>query len=177
MRDALLGRLGQDLDFATDARPEQVALVKGWADAWWEVGIAFGTVGARKGDVVVEVTTYRDEVYRSDSRKPEVSYGRSLEEDLRRRDFTVNAMAVTVPGKDLRRPVRRAGRPGRAGCCARPGRPEDSFGDDPLRMLRAARFAAQLGFAVDPEVVAAMTAMATGSTSSPPSGSATSWPS
>ncbi|MGH8835702.1 MAG: CCA tRNA nucleotidyltransferase [Actinomycetes bacterium] len=160
VRDARLGRLGQDLDFATDARPEEVlALVKGWADAWWEVGIAFGTVGARKGDVVVEVTTYRDEVYRSDSRKPEVSYGRSLDEDLRRRDLTVNAMAVTVPGKEFVDPFGGLADLA-AGLLRTPGRPEDSFDDDPLRMLRVARFAAQLGFAVDPAVEAAMTAMA-----------------
>jgi len=160
VRDALLGRLGQDLDFATDARPEEVlALVKGWADTWWEVGIAFGTVGARKGDVVVEVTTYRDEVYRSDSRKPEVSYGRSLDEDLRRRDLTVNAMAVTVPGKEFVDPFGGLADLA-AGLLRTPGRPEDSFDDDPLRMLRVARFAAQLGFAVDPAVEAAMTGMA-----------------
>jgi poly(A) polymerase len=160
VRDALLGRLGQDLDFATDARPEEVlALVKGWADAWWEVGIAFGTVGARKDDVVVEVTTYRDEVYRADSRKPEVSYGRSLDEDLRRRDLTVNAMAVTVPGKEFVDPFGGLADLA-AGLLRTPGRPEDSFDDDPLRMLRVARFAAQLGFAVDPAAVAAMTAMA-----------------
>ena len=136
-----------------------MALVKGWADAWWEVGIAFGTVGARKGDVVVEVTTYRDEVYHSDSRKPEVSYGHSLEEDLRRRDLTVNAMAVTVPGKEFVDPFGGLADLA-AGLLRTPGRPEDSFDDDPLRMLRVARFAAQLGFAVDPAVEAAMTAMA-----------------
>jgi poly(A) polymerase len=160
VRDALLGRLGQDLDFATDARPEQVVeLVKGWADAWWEVGIAFGTVGARKGEVVIEVTTYRDEVYRSQSRKPEVTYGESLEEDLRRRDLSVNAMAVTVPGKEFVDPF--GGLEDlAAGLLRTPGRPEDSFADDPLRMMRVARFAAQLGFTVDPAVVEAMTAMA-----------------
>jgi poly(A) polymerase len=160
VRDALLGRLGQDLDFATDARPEQVVpLLKEWGDAWWEVGIAYGTVGARKGDIVVEVTTYRDEVYRSDSRKPAVSYGDSLEEDLRRRDLTVNAMAVAVPGKQFVDPF--GGLEDLAGRVLRtPGRPEDSFSDDPLRMMRVARFVAQLGFTVDPAVVAAMTAMA-----------------
>jgi poly(A) polymerase len=160
VRDALLGRLGHDLDFATDARPEQVVpLVKAWADAWWEVGIAFGTVGARKGDLVVEITTYRAEVYRADSRKPQVSYGDSLVEDLRRRDLSVNAMAVTLPDKSFVDPFG-----GLTDLTARvlrtPGRPEDSFADDPLRMMRVARFAAQLGFAVDPAVVEAMTAMA-----------------
>ena len=160
VRDALLGRLGQDLDFTTDARPEQVVpLVKGWADAWWEIGIAYGTVGARKGDLVIEVTTYRAEVYRPDSRKPEVTYGTSLEDDLGRRDLTVNAMAVTLPDKAFVDPF--GGLEDLAARVLRtPGRPEDSFSDDPLRMLRVARFAAQLGFAVDPAVVAAMREMA-----------------
>ncbi len=168
VRDALLGRLGNDLDFTTDARPEDVLkIVRPWADAVWEVGIAFGTVGcqkdARVGDAdhrfQVEVTTYRSEAYDRTSRKPEVSYGDSIEEDLVRRDFTVNAMAVALPEKefidphggikDLSERVLRT-----------PGAPEDSFSDDPLRMMRAARFAAQLDFEVAPEVVAAMTAMA-----------------
>ena len=100
---------------------------------------------------MVEVTTYRAEVYRSDSRKPEVSYGDSLDEDLRRRDFTVNAMAVTLPGKEFVDPYGGLADLA-AGLLRTPGRPEDSFDDDPLRMLRAARFAAQLGFAVDPAV-------------------------
>ena len=147
VRDALLGRLGDDLDFTTDARPERGARARrGWADAVWDVGIAFGTVGARKGDFVLEITTYRAEATTATSRKPEVTYGDTLEDDLVRRDFTVNAMAVALPGPDVRRPVRRAGRPRRAACCARRAAPEESFGDDPLRMMRAARFAAQLGF-------------------------------
>ncbi|MCY7372638.1 MAG: CCA tRNA nucleotidyltransferase [Spirochaetaceae bacterium] len=160
VRDALLGRLGQDLDFATDARPEQIlVLLQGWADAWWEVGIAFGTVGARKGDWILEVTTYRDEVYRAASRKPEVTFGDTLEGDLLRRDLTVNAMAVTLPDKVFVDPF--GGLDDLAAQVLRtPGRPEDSFDDDPLRMMRVARFAAQLGFAVDPAVVAAMTEMA-----------------
>ncbi len=160
VRDALLGRLGQDLDFATDASPEQARdLLRDWADAWWEVGIAWGTVGARKGDVIIEVTTYRDEVYRRNSRKPEVRYGHSLEEDLRRRDLSVNAMAVLLPEKRFVDPF--GGLDDLAARMLRtPGRPEDSFSDDPLRMMRVARFAAQLGFAVDPAVVAAMTGMA-----------------
>lgn len=168
VRDALLGRLGNDLDFTTDARPEDVLkIVRPWADAVWEVGIAFGTVGcqkdARVGDAdhrfQIEVTTYRSEAYDRTSRKPEVSYGDSIEEDLVRRDFTVNAMAVALPEKefidphggisDLSERVLRT-----------PGTPEDSFSDDPLRMMRAARFAAQLDFEVAPEVVAAMKAMA-----------------
>src|SRR5256714_3105347 len=98
VRDALLGRLGDDLDFTTDARPEEVtALVRGWADARWDTGIMFGTVGVQKAGLRLEITTYRAEVYRSDSRNPEVTFGDSLAGDLRRRDFTVNAMAVALP--------------------------------------------------------------------------------
>ncbi|MFD5785856.1 CCA tRNA nucleotidyltransferase [Streptomyces sp. NPDC087866] len=160
VRDALLGRLGNDLDFTTDARPEDVLkIVRPWADSVWEVGIAFGTVGAQKNGYQIEVTTYRSEAYDRNSRKPEVSYGDSIEDDLVRRDFTVNAMAVALPEKefidphggleDLSERVLRT-----------PGTPEESFSDDPLRMLRAARFAAQLDFQVAPEVVTAMTEMA-----------------
>jgi poly(A) polymerase len=168
VRDALLGRLGNDLDFTTDARPEDVLkIVRPWADATWEVGIAFGTVGAQKdarvGDAVqrfhIEVTTHRSEAYDRTSRKPEVSYGDSIEEDLVRRDFTVNAMAVALPEKDFIDP-----HGGLADLAARvlrtPGTPEESFSDDPLRMMRAARFAAQLDFEVAPEVVTAMNEMA-----------------
>jgi len=160
VRDLLLGREAPDVDLTTDARPEVVRdLVKGWADAWWEVGIAFGTVGARKGEHVIEITTYRDEVYRDDSRKPEVTYGDTLDGDLRRRDFTVNAMAVVLPAATFVDPYRGLDDLA-AGRLRTPARPEDSFSDDPLRMLRAARFAAQLGLQVDPAVVEAMTAMA-----------------
>ncbi|MEV0400636.1 CCA tRNA nucleotidyltransferase [Actinoallomurus sp. NPDC050550] len=160
VRDALLGRPVNDIDFATDAHPDRVLeIVKGWADAVWTIGIEYGTIGLRKGDLQLEITTYRSESYDRDSRKPEVTYGTSLEGDLARRDFAVNAMAARLPGHefvdpfgglhDLKLKVIRT-----------PGRPEDSFGDDPLRMLRAARFAAQLGFSVAPETVAAMKAMA-----------------
>ncbi|MEZ0023495.1 poly(A) polymerase [Kitasatospora sp. MAP12-15] len=164
VRDALLGRLGNDLDFTTDARPKQVLkLVNGWADAVWDVGIAFGTVGARKdttdGSFLIEITTYRSEAYDRTSRKPEVTYGDTIDQDLVRRDFTVNAMAVDLPGRgfvdphhgldDLEARVLRT-----------PATPEESFSDDPLRMMRAARFAAQLDFTPAPEVIAAMTAMA-----------------
>ncbi|MGC0415347.1 CCA tRNA nucleotidyltransferase [Embleya sp. AB8] len=165
VRDALLGRLGNDLDFTTDARPEQVlAIVRPWADAVWDVGIAFGTVGCRKKladspDYQIEITTYRSEAYDRTSRKPEVSYGESIDDDLVRRDFTVNAMAVALPGITFVDP-----HGGLADLAARvlrtPGTPEASFSDDPLRMMRAARFAAQLDFEVAPEVVAAMTDMA-----------------
>ena len=160
VRDALLGRLGADLDLTTDALPEQVlGVVAGWADAHWDVGIAFGTVGARKSGYVLEITTYRAEAYERSSRKPEVVYGQSLADDLARRDFTVNAMAVRLPAMEFVDPhgglLDLA-----AGLLRTPGTPQDSFGDDPLRMMRAARFAAQLGLSVAPEVVAAMTAMA-----------------
>ncbi|WP_435846086.1 CCA tRNA nucleotidyltransferase [Streptomyces diacarni] len=160
VRDALLGRLGNDLDFTTDARPEDVLrLVRPWADAVWEVGIAFGTVGIKKSDFVLEVTTYRSEIYDRASRKPEVSYGDTIEDDLVRRDFTVNAMAVALPEKEFVDP-----HGGLEDLAARrlrtPGTPQASFSDDPLRMMRAARFAAQLDFEVAPEVVDAMTGMA-----------------
>ncbi len=160
VRDALLGRLGNDLDFTTDARPEEILrLVKPWADAVWEVGIAFGTVGARKDDFTIEITTYRAETYETGSRKPEVTYGKSLEGDLLRRDFTVNAMAVRLPGTQFVDP--HGGLEDLAnGSLRTPGRPGDSFSDDPLRMMRAARFAAQLGFEVAADVVDAIEAMA-----------------
>ena len=156
VRDVLLGEQPGDLDLTTDATPDQVlSITRGWADRTWEVGIAFGTVGLRKGDVIFEITTYRSEQYGRTSRKPDVRYGTSLEEDLRRRDFTVNAMAARLPGYDfvdpfggfeaLREKVLRT-----------PGAPEQSFGDDPLRILRAARFAAKLGFTVADDVRAAM---------------------
>jgi poly(A) polymerase len=160
VRDAMLGRQHNDLDFTTSARPEQTErLLKGWADAIWDMGRAFGTIGCRKGDWQVEITTYRSESYDPSSRKPDVDFGDNLAGDLGRRDFTVNAMAVRLPGRELEDPyggvVDLAHRLLRT-----PGRPEDSFSDDPLRMMRAARFAAQLGFTVDPAVVEAMRAMA-----------------
>ncbi len=160
VRDAMLGRSHHDLDFTTSARPEVTErLLKGWGDALWDMGRDFGTIGARKGPWVVEVTTYRSETYDPSSRNPTVQYGDSLAGDLGRRDFTVNAMAVALPGREFEDPY--GGIVDLAHQVLRtPGRPEDSFGDDPLRMLRAARFAAQLGFTVAPEVVAAMTAMA-----------------
>ena len=159
VRDALLGRLGDDLDFATDARPEQVlALVEGWGSTW-ETGRAFGTIGVARGEVRCEITTFRAESYDPTSRKPEVVYGDSLDGDLLRRDFTVNAMAVALPDHEFVDPFGGL-RDLAKGVLRTPGTPEDSFGDDPLRMLRAARFAAQLGFTPDEGVVAAMTAMA-----------------
>ena len=160
VRDVFRGERPSDLDLTTDATPEQVlALVDGWADATWTVGIAFGTVGLRKGGTVFEITTYRSEQYQATSRRPDVRYGRSLEEDLSRRDFTINAMAARLPGYDLVDPF--GGLDALKDEVLRtPGRPEDSFSDDPLRILRAARFAAKLGFAVAPEVRAAMTEQA-----------------
>src|SRR5579863_5458503 len=157
VRDVFRGERPSDLDLTTNATPEQVlAAIEGWADATWTVGIAFGTVGLRKGSSVFEITTYRSEQYRAESRRPDVRYGQSLEEDLSRRDFTINAMAARLPGYELVDPF--GGLDALKDKVLRtPGRPEDSFSDDPLRMLRAARFAAQLGFTVAPEVRAAMT--------------------
>ncbi len=160
VRDAMLGRAHHDLDLTTSARPEETErILQRWGDATWDVGRAFGTIGCRKGPWQVEVTTYRSDVYDPSSRKPDVDFGDTLEGDLGRRDFTVNAMAVRVPGHvvedpfggvvDLAHQVLRT-----------PNPPEVSFSDDPLRMMRAARFAAQLGFDVAPEVVDAMTTMA-----------------
>jgi poly(A) polymerase len=160
VRDALLGRLGNDLDFATDAHPEEtLRLVDRWAEATWTTGAEFGTIGASCRGLRLEITTFRAESYDRVSRNPVVQYGKSLADDLRRRDFTVNAMAVSVPQHrftdpygglaDLARRVIRT-----------PGTPEESFADDPLRMLRAARFAAQLKFDVRPEVLSAMRRMA-----------------
>ncbi len=160
VRDVFRGERPADLDLTTDATPEQVlAIVDGWADATWTAGIAFGTVGLRKGSSTFEITTYRSERYQARSRKPDVQYGRSLEEDLSRRDFTINAMAARLPGYELVDPF--GGLDALKEKVLRtPGRPEDSFGDDPLRILRAARFAAKLGFTVADEVRAAMTAQA-----------------
>lgn len=162
VRDILLNRLGNDLDFTTNARPEEIKkIMKSWAEDVWEIGAKFGTIGAKRDQLVFEITTYRSEVYVSDSRKPEVKFGDSIEVDLYRRDFTVNAMAVELttdsptfidPHNGVRDLLVKTLRT--------PGSPELSFGDDPLRMLRAARFAAQLGFAIAPEVLTAMSEMA-----------------
>ncbi|MFN2517768.1 MAG: CCA tRNA nucleotidyltransferase [Jatrophihabitantaceae bacterium] len=163
VRDALMAGSDQDvdLDFATDARPDAVLAVVGpLAQATWTTGIEFGTVGAQIGERMCEITTFRADRYDRVSRHPEVVYGDSLVHDLRRRDFTMNAMALSVTGDrlfsdpfgglaDLARGVLRT-----------PGKPQESFADDPLRMLRAARFAATLAVTIAPEVQAAMTAMA-----------------
>jgi poly(A) polymerase len=160
VRDALLGRLGTDLDFTTDARPPEIQrIVAGWADAIWDTGIAFGTVGVRRGDRVLEITTFRADQYDGVTRNPDVTFGDSIDGDLVRRDFTVNAMAVDLATKRFVDP-----HDGMGALLARrldtPATPEQSFGDDPLRMLRAARFASQLGFEPTERVLAAMTAMA-----------------
>ncbi|HEX4721279.1 MAG TPA: CCA tRNA nucleotidyltransferase [Pseudonocardiaceae bacterium] len=160
VRDALLGRLGTDLDFTTDARPPEVQrLLRGWADAMWDTGIAFGTVGARLGDRICEITTFRSDSYDRVGRNPEVAFGDSIEGDLVRRDFTVNAMAVDLATQRFIDP-----HDGMSALVERrldtPATPESSFADDPLRMLRAARFASQLGFEPAPRVIDAMTDMA-----------------
>ncbi|MHB8339822.1 MAG: CCA tRNA nucleotidyltransferase [Mycobacteriales bacterium] len=160
VRDALLGRPGGDLDFTTDAHPQDVLrLVHGWAEGVWETGIAFGTVGLLRAGTTVEVTTFRSEDYDPASRNPAVSYGQRLEEDLSRRDFTVNSMAVSLPDRLFVDPFQGL-RDLAAGLLRTPGPAERSFTDDPLRILRAARFVAQLGFTPLPEVVAAMGALA-----------------
>jgi poly(A) polymerase len=162
VRDAILGRLGNDLDFTTNAHPKDCEkILNKWADSVWDVGAAFGTIAGKKGEITVEITTYRSESYKADSRKPVVEFGESIEGDLSRRDFTINAMALElttdVPTfidlyggiSDLQNKVIRT-----------PGKPEDSFSDDPLRMMRAARFMSQLDFMVDPNVITAMKNMA-----------------
>ncbi|UKN43180.1 CCA tRNA nucleotidyltransferase [Mycobacterium lepromatosis] len=164
VRDALLGRLNSpDLDFATDAAPEQVQqIVRRWADKLWETGIEFGTLGVGKGDYCLEITTFRADRYDQVSRNPEVRFGDRLDDDLVRRDFTVNAMAVRIASYGPSEFFDPLG--GLAALRARvletPAAPSVSFGDDPLRMLRAARFVSQLGFTVAPQVHAAIEEMA-----------------
>ncbi len=172
VRDAILGRLGNDLDFTTDAHPDETrkilkgANLKGSIEHVWDTGARFGTISAKapseNGEILIEITTYRSESYSSDSRKPEVSYGSEITDDLSRRDFTINSMALELTSiqsahdfidpfhgvVDLARKVIRT-----------PQSPELSFSDDPLRMLRAIRFAAQLDFEIAPEVLTAITAM------------------
>jgi poly(A) polymerase len=165
VRDAIVAEPGdppaagpRDLDFTTDARPDAIErLVSGWADAVWTQGKRFGTIGCRRDGQVYEITTHRAEVYRPDSRKPEVAFGDRLEDDLSRRDFTINAMALRLPELELIDPfdglgdlsVRRL---------RTPLEPEQSFADDPLRMLRAARFVAKLELEPAPELVEAVRA-------------------
>jgi len=165
VRDALMGRAGHDLDFTTDARPDAIeAVLRGLTRATWDIGRDFGTIGARfveddGREVVVEVTTYRADSYDSASRKPTVEFGDTLAADLGRRDFTINAMALSVVTGAFSDP--HGGLDDLAARVIRtPSAPEVSFTDDPLRMMRAARFVSQLGFVPDPSVVDAMTRMA-----------------
>lgn len=174
VRDALLGRLGSDLDFTTDARPDAIKeILRGWADAMWDTGIAFGTIGATRAGIQFEITTYRADRYDRVSRNPAVIFGDTVQSDLARRDFTVNAMAVQLPLRDLlagssHQPLDHGlfiDPYGGMAALARheldtPATPEESFADDPLRMLRAARFVSQLGFTLAPRVRAALGAMA-----------------
>jgi poly(A) polymerase len=160
VRDALLGRLSSDLDFTTDARPEQVLrIVSGWADAIWETGIEFGTVGVTKSGTTLEITTFRADSYDRVGRNPAVTFGDTIEGDLLRRDFTVNAMAIDLSTKQFVDPNDGLVALGE-GILDTPAAPQESFADDPLRMLRAARFASQLGFTPASRVVAAMREMA-----------------
>jgi poly(A) polymerase len=165
VRDALLGRLTSlsDYDFTTDARPEQVQqILRRWADNFWDTGIEFGTVGVGKGDDRLEITTFRADRYDRVSRNPEVRFGDSLDDDLVRRDFTVNAMAVRITAAGAGEFVDPLGGLAalRAGVLDTPATPAESFGDDPLRMLRAARFVSQLGFTIAPRVRSAIEEMA-----------------
>ena len=160
VRDAFLGRTQPDLDFATSARPDEtLAVVEPLASAVWDVGREFGTIAARIQGETVEITTYRTDAYDGESRKPVVEFGDTLEGDLRRRDFTINALALRLPERKLVDVADGVG-----DLIARrldtPIAPETSFGDDPLRMMRAARFTAQLGFTVTDRVREALTAMA-----------------
>jgi poly(A) polymerase len=163
VRDAILGRLGNDLDFTTNAHPKDCEkILNKWADSVWDIGAAFGTVAGKKGDITVEITTYRSESYNLDSRKPNVEFGKTIEADLSRRDFTINAMALELTTdeptfidlyngvSDLQNKLIKT-----------PGKPEDSFSDDPLRMMRAARFMSQLNFEIDPAVITAIKSMTT----------------
>jgi len=160
VRDTLLGRAVEDLDFATSARPDRTQrLLSGWADNVWLTGARFGTVSARKGDWKLEITTFRSDVYREGSRHPEVTYAADIGEDLSRRDFTVNAMAVRVPEHRFLDPFGGLGDL-RDGVLRTPVEPEISFGDDPLRMVRLARFAAVLEAEADEATEAAAASMA-----------------
>lgn len=159
VRDAFLARPIDDLDFTTNARPEDITrIVGGWADSLYKVGEAFGTIAAIKDGTSVEITTFRDEVYRGDSRKPKVTYSDEIEADLQRRDFTVNAIAVRLPSVEVVDPyggLRDLG----LQVLRTPMDPEVSFSDDPLRMLRLFRFQATLGFTPEEEVLRAVREM------------------
>jgi poly(A) polymerase len=160
VRDAVLGKLVKDLDLTTNAKPEEIQkCLRGWADSIWDVGIKFGTVGAKVKDYVFEITTYRTEQYEDTSRKPSVEFGKTLEEDLARRDFTINAMALRLPNfelvdiynglTDLNNKILRT-----------PLDAQISFSEDPLRMLRAARFMSKLDLKPQADLVEAMKTLA-----------------
>jgi poly(A) polymerase len=156
VRDAFLGRKAPDLDFASTATPDEILeIIKPIVDAHWDIGREFGTIGARIGSDQIEITTYRADKYDRDSRKPDVAFGKDLTEDLLRRDFTVNAMALRLPEKVFVDPFNGL-KDLMDGIIRTPGKPEDSFSDDPLRMMRGARFASQLEFEIEPETFDAM---------------------
>ena len=160
VRDLLLGKRSGDIDITTDAHPEETAsILADWGEAVWDQGARFGTIGARRGDVVVEVTTHRSEQYEQTSRKPQVKFSGAIEEDLARRDFTVNSMAIELPSWRLVDPFN-----GREhldqGVLSTPLSPQTAFSEDPLRMLRAARFTAGYGLAPDQELENAITDIA-----------------
>ncbi|MEO8094537.1 MAG: CCA tRNA nucleotidyltransferase [Pseudolysinimonas sp.] len=160
VRDAFLGREVTDLDFTTDATPDQIlAIVTPVVDAHWDIGREFGTIGARLGDATVEITTYRSDAYDGETRKPRVTFGSTLEDDLARRDFTINAMALRLPECVLVDPSGGV-EDLLAGVLRTPGAPQTSFGDDPLRMMRGARFTAQLGFGLNDAAMAAAVELA-----------------
>jgi poly(A) polymerase len=159
VRDAILGRIAPDVDLTTNATPDEILkVIKGKVDSHWEIGKEYGTIGCRIKDDQIEITTYRTDSYDPDSRKPEVKFGTDLTEDLLRRDFTVNSMALRLPERVFVDPF--GGLKDLIGQTLRtPGKPELSFGDDPLRMLRGARFVSQLDFEIEPETLEAMSQM------------------
>ncbi|HLS43896.1 MAG TPA: CCA tRNA nucleotidyltransferase [Ornithinicoccus sp.] len=160
VRDAFLGRTSPDLDFTTSAHPDEIeAVLHQWAEQTWDIGRAFGTIGARRGATTLEITTYRADAYDAESRKPVVAFGDNLDDDLVRRDFTVNAMALQLPELVFTDPHNGLADLA-AGVLTTPHTPQVSFSDDPLRMMRAARFTSQLGLQVTDEVREAMTGMA-----------------
>ena len=162
VRDAVLGRSSADLDFTTSARPEETEVIlRQWTHdgAIWDMGREFGTLGGVRDGVKVEITTYRTESYDSTSRKPQVAYGETLEGDLSRRDFTVNAMAVRIPSLELVDPFDGLADLART-VLRTPVGPEQSFTDDPLRMMRAVRFVSQLGLRIEDSTADAIEALA-----------------